>query len=97
MKSVFIVYDQAYFEQILSILRGNNIRGFTSWEQVQGRGSHTGEPHLGTHAWPSLNGSMLTVVDDHKVDVLLQELKQLDSTSARMGLRAFVWDVEKMI
>jgi len=97
MKSVFIAYDQAFYDQILAILRGNNVRGFSSWQEVQGRGSHTGEPHFGTHAWPSLNGAMLTVVDDDRVDGLLQDLKALDLTSEQMGLRAFVWNVEKMI
>lgn len=97
MKSIFIAFDQAYYEQVLSILRGNSIRGFTSWEEVHGRGSKTGEPHLGSHAWPSLNSSMLTVVEDEKVENVLKDLKALDATSDLMGLRAFVWNIETMI
>ncbi len=97
MKSILIVFDQAYYEQILSILRGNNIRGFTSWAEVQGRGSRTGEPHFGTHAWPSLNSAIITVVEDEKVQPVLEDLKALDQTSDLMGLRAFVTHVEAMI
>lgn len=97
MKSILIVFDQAYYEQILSILRGNNIRGFTSWEEVQGKGSKTGEPHLGTHAWPTLNSAIVTVVEDEKVQPVLADLKALDQTSDLMGLRAFVTHVEAMI
>ena len=97
MKSIFIAFDQAYYEQILSVLRGNNVRGFTSWEEVQGRGSKTGEPHLGTHAWPTLNSAMLTIVEDDRVKNILKDLKALDATSDLMGLRAFVWNVEEMI
>lgn len=97
MKSIFITFDQAYYDQILSVLRGNNVRGFTSWEEVQGRGSKTGEPHLGTHAWPSLNSAMITIVDDDKVKNILNDLKALDATSELMGLRAFVWNIEDMI
>jgi nitrogen regulatory protein PII len=97
MKSIFIVFDQAYYEQILSILNYNHVRGFTRWDQVQGRGSKTGEPHYGTHAWPSLNSSILTVVPEEKVKPLLEELKALDATSDLMGLRAFVWNVEDAI
>lgn len=97
MKSIFIVFDQAYYEQILSILNYNHVRGFTRWDQVQGRGSKTGEPHYGTHAWPSLNSSILTVVPEAKVKPLLEELKALDATSDLMGLRAFVWNVEDAI
>lgn len=97
MKSVFISFDQAYYEQILHILNYNNIRGFTRWDNVQGRGSQTGEPHYGTHAWSSLNSAILTVVPDDKVKPLLEDLKALDATSKLMGLRAFVWNVEESI
>lgn len=97
MKSIFIAFDQAYYEQILSVFRGNNVKGFTSWEEVHGRGSNTGEPHLGTHAWPTVNSAMITIVEDDKVKNILKDLKALDATSKLMGLRAFVWNVEDMI
>ena len=45
MKAIFISFNQAYYEMILSIMDRNNIRGFTYWEEVQGRGSKNGEPH----------------------------------------------------
>ncbi len=97
MKSIMIAFDQAYMEQVLSILRGNNVRGYTGWEQVIGRGTKTGDPHLGSHAWPSMNSSIITVVEDHRVENILKDLKALDLTSELMGLRAFVWNIEAMI
>ena len=54
MKSVFVSYNQAFHEEILDILNKTGLRGYTSWEQVQGKGSHTGDPHIGDHAWPTL-------------------------------------------
>lgn len=94
MKAIFIAFDQAYYEQIIAILNNNNVRGFTRWEEVQGRGSKTGEPHFGTHAWPSLNSAMLVMVEPEKVRTLLDQLRKLDLTSDLMGLRAFVWNIE---
>lgn len=94
MKAIFIAFDQAYYEQIIAILNNNNVRGFTRWEEVQGRGSKTGEPHFGTYAWPSLNSAMLVMVDPEKVRTLLDQLRKLDLTSDLMGLRAFVWNIE---
>ena len=94
MKSVFISFDQAYYEQILHILNYSNIRGFTRWDNVQGRGSKTGEPHYGTHAWPSLNTAIITIVTDEKVKPILEQLRELDGTSELMGIRAFVWNIE---
>lgn len=97
MKSVFIPYNQAYKERILDILERMNIRGFTLWDNVQGKGAHTGEPHYGSHAWPTLNAAILTVVPDEKVDGLLLKLRELDKETEMLGLHAFVWNVEQMV
>lgn len=97
MKSILITFDQAHYNHILEILERNNCRGFTSWQQVSGRGSRNGEPHYGSHAWPSLASAIITVVDDEKVDSVLSKLKELDDERPKLGLRAFVWAVEKSI
>lgn len=97
MKSVFIAYDQAHHEAIIEILDRLSCRGFTAFGNVQGRGSKKGEPHYGTHAWPALASAMLTFVEDSRVDNLLARLHALDEAKPLLGLRAFVWDVEKTI
>ena len=97
MKAVFISYDQAHYDNILKILDRTSNRGFTGWEYTQGRGTKTGEPHYGSHAWPSVNGSIMTMVEDEKVDSLLNELKKLDDLRPALGLRAFVMNIEKAI
>jgi nitrogen regulatory protein PII len=97
MKAIFISYDQAFHERVLETLTHLNCRGYTRIEQVQGRGSKTGEPHLGSHAWPSMCEAILSVVDDDKVDKILEELHQVDKQTEQLGLRAFVWNIEKTI
>lgn len=97
MKAVFIAYDQAHHEQVLEVLNSCQCRGYTTFGTVQGRGSHGGEPHLGTHAWPSLAQAMLTMVDDSRVDTLLERLHAVDQAKPRLGLRAFVWQIEATI
>ena len=97
MKAVFITYDQAHHERIIEILDRNNCRGFTAFGNVQGRGSETGEPHYGTHAWPSLASALITMVEDHRVDSLLARLKELDEYRPKLGLRVFVLNVEQSI
>ena len=94
MKSIFISFDQAYYDQIQTILSLNHVRGFTGWESVIGRGTKTGNPHYGTHAWPSQNTAIFTVVEDEKVKPILADLRTLDATSDQMGIRAFVWNIE---
>ena len=94
MKAIFISYNQAYNEEIVEVLEANGQRGYTAWQDIQGRGSETGIPHLGNHAWPEMNHAILTVVDDAKVDGIMRDLKEKDGQYEKLGLRAFVWTVD---
>lgn len=97
MKAVFIVYNQANTERVEYILDALNIRGFTYWEHVQGRGTNNGEPRRGTHTWPEMNSAIVTVVPDEKVPELLETVKKLDNRNREVGVKAFVWNIEQMI
>jgi len=97
MKAIFMSFNQAYYEDIILIMEQLEIRGFTYWNDVAGRGSKTGEPHYGDHAWPTLNGVIWTVIEKEKVDPFIELLHKLDCLSEQLGLRAFVLNVEKTI
>lgn len=84
MKSVFITFDQAFYERILALLDRQNCRGFSYWQQLQGRGSVKGEPHYGSHAWPSMCSAIMTVVDDTKVDPLLDPSRRQTELPCRL-------------
>jgi nitrogen regulatory protein PII len=94
MKAVFIVYNQALTEKVEHILDKLAIRGYSRWPQVQGRGTQNGEPHQGTHTWPAMNEAVLTVVEESKVEELMEHLNHLNDKAEMQGLRAFVWDAE---
>lgn len=95
MKAIFISYNQAYNMEIADLLEKFSCRGYTMWMDILGRGSKDGEPHLGSHAWPTLNNAMLAFIDDDKVDPILSEIRAMDEETPALGLRAFVWTVEK--
>lgn len=97
MQAILITYDQAHHEAVIEALDKLLCRGFTSFGTVQGRGSLNGEPHYGTHAWPSLATALITIVDDDRVDPLLARLKAIDEEKPRLGLRAFAWQISKSI
>ena len=97
MQAIFIAYDQAHHQNIIEILDKTSCRGFTAFGNVQGRGTDKGEPHYGSHAWPSLAQAMFTFVEDDRVEILLERLKSLDESKPRLGLRAFVWPVTATI
>lgn len=95
MKAVFITFDQAHYERIIDTLDRLNCRGYTAWQQVTGRGSVNGEPHYGTHAWPSLASAIITMVADEMVAHLLEKLREYNDERPKLGLRAFVWKIEE--
>ena len=97
MKTIFITYDRALHDLVIEALDASNARGYTLLSDVSGRGTKTGDPHLGSHAWPTLNNALFTVVEDAQVAPLLQRLRQLDIDNPLLGLRAFVWNVEQSI
>ena len=97
MKAILITYNQAYYDEIAKTLNDNGVKGFTEWNEIKGHGSETGEPHYGTHAWPTLNNAIISIVPDEAVDGILKQLKEKDLKATELGLRAFVWNVEGMI
>ncbi len=96
MKAIFISFDQAHKDDVIRILDKFLIRGFTFWEGTHGRGTNDGEPHFGSHAWPSLNNSIMTVVEDNQVAKIKSAMIELDESSPMLGLRLFVWNIEDM-
>jgi len=97
MKAVLITYNQAYYDEIAKVLNAHGVKGYTEWNEIKGHGSVTGEPHLGTHAWPTLNNAVISVMDDDRVEGVLSDLRRYDQKAPELGLRAFVWHIENMI
>ncbi len=97
MKAILITYNQAYYDDIAKVLKEHGVKGYTEWNEIKGHGSETGEPHLGSHAWPTLNNAVISIVPDEAVDAILQTLHEHDLNAPELGLRAFVWNIEKII
>ena len=93
MKAVLIVFNQAYTERIEFMLDRLEIRGYTWWNDVRGRGSETGEPRMGTHTWPEMNSATLVVIPGEKVESLLESVRKLDKINKEVGVRAFAWEI----
>jgi nitrogen regulatory protein PII len=97
MKAIMIIYNQAHTEKVEFLLDKLGIKGYSLWENVQGRGTNTGVPHQGTHTWPEINKSILTIVEDDLVDTVLNKVKRIDAINEKVGIKAFVWDIMKMV
>ena len=95
MKAIMIIYNQALTEKVEYMLEKLNIRGFTQFPTVMGTGTISGEPRMGTHTWPEQNSAVITIVDDDIVDTVLEKVKKMDAINYEVGIRAFVWNIEK--
>ena len=93
MKAVFLSCNQALYIEVQQIMEKLGVRGYTAWEENIGCGTATGEPHLGTTTWPTMNSTLLTFVEDEQCTPLMQALKVLDQANPQLGLRAFWWEV----
>lgn len=96
-KAIFVAYNQAFHGILVRMLEKKGQRGYTQWNQVMGKGSYMGEPHLGTHAWPTLNGAMLIFTTEDRVAELMEGLRELDRETPLQGLRAWSWDIENAL
>ena len=96
-RAVFIAYNRAHHGIIVDTLQKMNLRGYTEWNDVLGKGSKTGEPHLGSHAWPTVNGAMMVICSEEQSKNLLAALREIDQSVPKLGLRAFTWSVKDSI
>ena len=96
MKAIMIVYNQAITEKVDYLLDYLEIRGYSKWQDVQGRGSISGVPHLGTHTWPEMNSAIITIVENENVGMVLENIKKLNSVNEEIGIRAFVWTIDEV-
>jgi len=94
MKAVFVSYNQAHTLEVNAALDRLGIKGFTRWALTEGRGSEEGEPHYGSHAWPSMNTSLLIFMENDGVEPLLDALRKIDAAAPQQGIRAFVMNAE---
>lgn len=81
------------YDAVMELMNELEVRGFTGWEELIGRGSKTGDPHLGNHAWPAMNSALIAITEDEKAAEFLKRLRELDAENERQGLRAFAWNV----
>ena len=97
MKAVFVVYNQAYNQEVVQLLENLGQRGYTVWEEIGGRGTLNGEPHLGNHAWPTQNHALVSMMEDSLAGKVMDALRKLDAANSKLGLRAYILPVEEAL
>ncbi len=97
MKAIFISYNQAITPRVMEMLDEQQVRGFSLFPLTHGRGTFNGEPHMGSHAWPAMNSSILAMVEDSQVAPIMEAIREIDRVTQLQGIRAFVWEITDMM
>ena len=93
MKAIFLSCNQALYEEVLHEMKRLGVRGYTGWEEVEGCGMLTGDPHLGTNAWPTMNAALIAMVEEPKASEFLDAVRRIDAENEKLGIRAFWWEI----
>ncbi|MBN1501435.1 MAG: hypothetical protein JW982_14840 [Spirochaetes bacterium] len=93
MTMMFITYSNAIDEEIVDLVKMYN-KGYTKFRGVQGEGN--GEPHLGTHVWPSVNNCMMVVMENKNVNKLLKDLHILENKFTGIGIKVFSTEAKQI-
>lgn len=93
MLMLFIVYSNAIDEEMVDLVKKYS-DGYTKFRDVQGEGH--GEPHLGTHVWPSINNCMMVVIENKNEKALITELDVLENKFSGIGIKVFTTTMKKI-
>jgi nitrogen regulatory protein PII len=92
MKLVMICYNEAIDDEITEILQQADVKGYTKWTKVLGKGQ-TSEPHLLSHIWPKANNVIAIAVEEQVADMILEKVRAMKAKVGTAGLKAFMWEI----
>jgi nitrogen regulatory protein PII len=93
MKLVMICYNEAIDNEVIELLEQADVKGYTKWTKVQGKGETSG-PHLITPIWPKSNNALFTVLPEKDADEIFERIRTLKTKVAKEGLKAFMWKID---
>ena len=93
-KALFIAFNEALKEEVVEQLHLAFLKGYTAWDSITGAGSNDGEPHLGDHAWPTMNSAILVFAPQAQAEDLKKRMELLDMENPSLGLRVFTWNID---
>ncbi len=93
MKLVMICYNEAIDDEVTELLGQADVKGYTKWTKVLGKGQTSG-PHLYSHIWPKANNVLITVLPEEIATTIFKRVRQMRKKLGPEGLKAFMWEIE---
>lgn len=97
-KCVTIFANLSITQEIVEILKGREVEGYTQWPRIIGAGPVTG-PRLDSHIWPGANVGFQVVTDEITAENLMDDLQELrdSETGKQSGVYAYMTVVERVL
>lgn len=95
MKLLWIVFDEAFEDQVLETLKKEGIHHFTLMRGAIGQGANS-EPRWGTHVWPGHNDALWIYLSDEDLARITPTLQKLKESLKGRGFKAIVWDAREV-
>lgn len=96
MKMVLVVYNMAIEAEVMDCLKRCGIESYTKLPRVQGVGKLSG-PHMDSHIWPGANSQLEIACEEEAKDRILEEVRELKGTYAKVGIKAFVMPLDELV
>jgi len=93
MKLIMICYNEAIDDEITELLSQMDVKGYTKWTKVMGKGQ-TSEPHLLSHIWPKANNVIVIAAEEQAAGMILEKIRVMKTKVGTVGLKAFMWAIE---
>ena len=93
MKLIMICYNEAIDDEITELIQQADVKGYTKWTKVQGKGKTSG-PHLITPIWPKANNAIAIAVEEDVAKIILEKVRDMKAKIGTAGLKAFMWEID---
>lgn len=96
MKMLLVVYDVDFDDEVMEMLDGLSLAGYSKWDRVLGKGKKS-DPKLDDAVWPGFNNVVVIVADDEIENDVFAALKRLFKKLGGKGFAVFELPVLRVI
>ncbi len=95
MKLYLIIYDVDFDEDIMEALTKCCVTGFTKWDRVLGKGSHS-NPKMDDAVWPGFNCVVAVAMEEKKEVTFKEVLRETCKKLGEGGIKIYEFPVKEV-
>lgn len=92
---ILLIYKSTMENIIMEYLEDTEIRHYTRWHQVQGRGSNS-DPHFDDHVWPGTNNVLAIAGTMKEKEIVFRIVSVVKQKLPGEGIKAISLPIEDL-